>query len=175
MLNKVLRLLRYDWPLHFILLVTNWLPDNVVFINLRGRLASLFLGSCGKRLGLGRNITFYNPRKIHIGSDVYIAKGCWSSAASDIEIKDEVLFGPYVCVVSANHTFLNKSYRYGNPDCAPIVIGKGSWIGAHSTVLKGISIGDGSLIGSNSVVTRDTKVFSVNAGVPAKEIRLYED
>ncbi len=70
------RLLRYDLPLHFVLRLTNWLPDNVMFIRLRGRLARPFFKSCGTRLGLGRNITFYNPSKIEIGEDVYIGYGC---------------------------------------------------------------------------------------------------
>jgi hypothetical protein len=43
MLKKLYRLQRFDWPLHFVLLFTNWLPDNVFFMNLRGFFASFFL------------------------------------------------------------------------------------------------------------------------------------
>ena len=59
------------------LLFTNWLPDNVIFINLRGRLARPFFKKCGKNLGIGRNVCFYNPSKMEIGTNVYIAYGCW--------------------------------------------------------------------------------------------------
>jgi hypothetical protein len=51
---------------------TNWLPDNLIFLRLRGKLASPFFKSCGKRIGLGRNLTFYNPSIISIGNDDYI-------------------------------------------------------------------------------------------------------
>ena len=171
MFEKLYRLIRFDWPLHFVLSFFNWLPDNVVFIRLRGRFARPFLKKCGRRLGIGRNVTIYNPSNVEIGSDVYIAKGCWISAADKIEIKDEVQFGPFVCVVSANHTFLNGSYRFGVPVTAPITIGKGSWIGAHSTILMGVELGNATLIAANSVVNKNTEDFSINGGVPSKLIK----
>ena len=85
-------LLRYEWPLHVVLLLTNWLPDNVIFLRLRGLLASFFLGECGDDLRLGRNVTFYNPSKIRIGSHVYLAYGCLCLAGDQpISIGDEVI------------------------------------------------------------------------------------
>ena len=101
---KAYRLIRYDLPLHFVLVLTNWLPDNVPFMRFRGWLASFFLAECGKNLTLGRNITLYNPSKIAIGSNVYIAYGCWLSATEKIVIEDEVLFGPYCVLTAGDHT-----------------------------------------------------------------------
>jgi len=85
-MNKLYRLLRYDIPMHFILLLTNWLPDNVIFIRLRGSLARPFFNHCGKRLGIGRNVVFYNPSNISIGNDVYIAYGNWFSSSFGVII-----------------------------------------------------------------------------------------
>jgi len=144
--------IRYQWPLHFILLVTNWLPDNVIFIRMRGFLARPFFKSCGKRLGIGRNVVFYNPSKISIGDDVYIAFGSWFSAADEIVIGDEVLFGPYNVVVSGNHTRLNGSFRFGQPSLGTICIEKGVWLGAHCTITASSKIMAGSLVASNTVV-----------------------
>lgn len=168
---KIYRLLRYDWPLHFVLIFTNWLPDNVVFIRFRGALARPFFGQCGRKLGLGRNVTFYNPSLIVIGDWVYIAKGCWISASASVYIEDEVLFGPYVCVASSNHTSEKDSYRFGAPEIEEVRINKGSWLGAHSTVLKGTTLGKGSVLAANSVLTRSTEDFGIYAGVPARKIR----
>ena len=50
--------LRYDWPIHFLILLTNWLPDNVIFLRLRGALLKPFFKNCGKDLRLARNIYF---------------------------------------------------------------------------------------------------------------------
>lgn len=156
--------IRYQWPLHFILLLTNWLPDNVVFIRFRGFLARPFFNSCGKRLGIGRNVVFYNPSKISIGDDVYIAFGCWFSAADEIIIGDEVLFGPYNVVVSGNHTRLNGSFRFGKPSLGVIRINKGAWLGAHCTTTASSVVGSGSLIASNTVIKGSLDDNSLYAG-----------
>ena len=163
--------MRYDLPLHLILLMTNWLPDFVVCIRLRGRLAKPFLKGCGKGFGLGRGVTFYNPSKIVIGDNVYIAKGCWFSAEDDIVIEDEVLFAPYVCIASANHTRLNGSFRFGEPDKGPVVIRKGSWLGAHAVVTKGSILGKGTVLAANSVLIGDSDPQSLYAGLPARKVR----
>lgn len=167
-MNKLWRLLRHDWPLHFVLLLTNWLPDNVVFLRLRGFLAKPFLGSCGKDLRLGRNITLYNPAHMHIGDHVYLAYGCWLLAADEVKIGDEVLFGPYTVLSSGNHSRMNGSFRFGEQKKKPIIVGHGSWIGAHATILGGATIGKGSLVASGATVVRGIYPDDAFlAGVPA--------
>ncbi|MBL7753472.1 MAG: acyltransferase [Chitinophagaceae bacterium] len=169
------RTLRYDWPLHFVLMLTNWWPDNVVLMRWRGALCRPFLKRAGRNLRLGRGITFYNPSKISIGSDVYIARGCWFSAGEEIHIGNKILFGPYVVVVTGNHSILNDTYHDGPPvDRKPVVISDGCWIGAHATILSGTTLGPTSLLAANSVLSRDTEPRSIYGGVPAKFIRNAE-
>lgn len=170
-MKKMYRLWRYDWPMHLALLIANWLPDNVVFHRLRGWLARHFLGSCGPNLRLGRNITFYNPSKIHLGKDVYIAYGCWFMAGEDIYVGDEVIFGPYCVVVSSEHQIVDQSFRYGESKIAKVVIGRGSWIAAHVTVAAGTEIGEGTLIGANAVVSTNIPKGVLAGGIPAKVIK----
>lgn len=172
---KLYRLLRYDWPLHFVLLFTNWLPDNVLFIRFRGFLSRPFFYKCGKNLGLGRDLTFYNPSKIILGNDVYIAKGCWFFGYDQIYVGNETIFGPYVVVVTANHSFSNGSYKRGPViNIKPVIFGNGVWISAHSTILPGANIADGSLIAANSVFGGSTTSGSVYGGVPARKIKEIE-
>lgn len=58
---------------------------------------------------------------------------------------------------------------------APIVIEDDVWIGAHSIVLKGVTIGARSIIGAGSVVTKDIPSDCIAAGNPCKVIRkIYE-
>jgi acetyltransferase-like isoleucine patch superfamily enzyme len=170
--NKLIRLLRRDWPLHFVLLFTNWLPDNVVFLRLRGALAARCLGSCGGNLRVGRNVTFYNPARMHFGRDVYIAQGCWFMAgAQDIVVEDEVMFGPYCVIVTANHTRSNRSFRFAPVTAAPVRIGAGSWLAAHVTVTPTSVVGAGSLIAANSVVVGTLPADALAAGIPAKVLK----
>lgn len=168
-MNKVYRLFRYDWPMHFILLFTNWLPDNVFFIRLRGTLISPFFKKCGKKLGVGRHVTFYNPSKIEIGTNVYIAYGCWFGG--DITIEDEVMFGPYCILAPTNHQKVNGSYRFGGNTEGRIIIKKGSWMGAQSMVVGNSILGIGTVLAANSLLNNDSEDNSIYGGSPARKLK----
>lgn len=165
-------ILRYDWPLHFVLLLSNWLPDNVIFLRLRGFLAGLFLSKCGMDLRLARNISFYNPSKIEIGAHVYLAYGCvFIAGEQPISLGDEVLLGPYCVLASNNHTHYKGSFRYGKPESAPIVVGHGSWLGSHVVVTAGSNIGSYTLVAAGAVVTGNIPDHVFVGGVPARIIK----
>lgn len=173
-MRNVYRLVRFDWPLHFVLLFTDWLPDNVIFLRLRGWLAHWFIGSCGRDLRLGRGVTMYNPANIEIGNNVYIARGNWFSAGTKIVIDDEVIFGPQSVISSSNHTSLNGSFRYGPPVYEPIHIGRGSWVAGNCTIVAGTRIGEGCLIAANTVARGHIPAGTIFGGVPGKIIRSVE-
>jgi acetyltransferase-like isoleucine patch superfamily enzyme len=172
---RLLTLLRYDWPLHFVLLLTNWLPDNVIFFRIRGILARPFLGSCGNNLRLGRNITFYNTPNIHLGNNTYIALGCVFLANDHIWIEDEVIFGPYCVLASGNHTRHEGSFRYGEIQPGPIRVMKGCWLSAHVVVTANTCIGQGTLVAAGAVASRDIPNSTMVGGVPARLIKNLND
>jgi maltose O-acetyltransferase len=156
--------------------LTNWFPNNIIFYRLRGMLARPFFGSCGANFRMNRNVEFLNASSIKIGKNVFIAVGCVFLAVGDIQIGDEVMFGPYVVVTAGKHTKVNGSYRYGLQERVPITIGSGTWIGAHTTVAGGATIGRGCVIGCNSAVIRGSipdNAFA--AGVPAIVKRIDQD
>ena len=174
-MSKFKRIIRYDLPIHFALLLTNWLPDNVIFLRFRGWLISPFFKKCGKNLRLGRNITFYQSFNIEIGDDVYIALGNWFCASTTIKIASEVQFGPYCIIVSGNHSRKNGSFRYANPVIKPIEIGFGTWIGGNCSVLAGSEIGKGSVISANSVVKGEVPPNSLFVGNPGSVVKTFHD
>lgn len=57
--------------------------------------------------------------------------------------------------------------RFTNP-CS---IGSDVWVGANSTILRGVSVGDGAVIAAGAVVTRDVPPYAIVAGVPAKVVK----
>jgi maltose O-acetyltransferase len=135
-----------------------------------------FFGSCGSNLRINRNIEFLNSSSIKIGKNVYMGVGCVLLAIGDITIGDEVMLSPYVVVTSAKHTKVQGSYRYGPEEIAPITIGEGTWIGAHTTIAGGANIGKGCVIGCNAAVIRGSipdNAFA--AGVPAVVKSIDED
>lgn len=170
-MNNLRKYLRYDWPLHFILLWTNWFPDNVIFLRLRGWLVRPFFGKCGKDLRVGRNVVFHNPVMLTMGDHVFIAHGCSLLAIDEINIGDEVMFGPNCVAITGNHTSKDRSYRYGLASVAPISIGNGSWLGSHVVITAGCRIGENTLIAASAVVTRDIPSDVIAGGIPAKIIK----
>lgn len=174
MFASFLRLLRYDWPLHFVLLLTNWLPDSVLFLRLRGYLARHFIGYCDGDLRLGRNIQIYNPMNLKFGKHVYVAFGCVFICTSEIVVEDEVIFGPYCVLASGNHTLQNCSFRYGETDLKPIKVESGCWIASHVVLTAGSNVGKGSLVAAGAVVNSTLRPAYLSGGIPAKEIKLLE-
>ena len=117
------------------------------------------------------NITF--------GDDVTIGvDSIFLSTSAQIKIGNKVLFGPHVYIITGNHQ-VNQVGMYitdvrSKTECcdADVVIEDDCWIGAGSIILKGVTIGRGSVIGAGSVVTKSTVPYSINAGNPAKQIKM---
>jgi acetyltransferase-like isoleucine patch superfamily enzyme len=162
--------LRFALPIWFVSLITAWLPDNRVSIRLRGWLVSVLLPGRPKGFRLGRDVTLLGASRLHIGSNVYLAKGAWINALGGIHLGDEVVVGPYVVIVSTKHGFENDSVFQGGTHFSAVSIERGTWLAAHSTVSAGVKIGPGCLIAANSVVTKDIEANQIFGGVPAKFI-----
>ncbi|WOA33080.1 acyltransferase [Alloalcanivorax xenomutans] len=163
--------LRYGLPVWFSMLICSWMPDISPIIKLRGGLVSLFLPGRPKGLTLARDVSLLSIDRLELGDRVYLAKGVWINAIGGINIEDEVVVAPYVVMSSNNHGFKNNSVKQGGAHPAPISIGHGTWIAAHSVVAAGVNVGRGNLIAANSVVTKNTDDNGVYAGVPAIKIK----
>jgi acetyltransferase-like isoleucine patch superfamily enzyme len=139
-------------------------------MQVRGWLLRPSFKTCGRNLQVARQVTINFSSRLEIGHNVYIATGCWLHAWGGIMLEDEVQLGPYAVLVTGNHTREGGSYRYGPSRLAPIRLCRGSWIAAHATVTKGVTIGCGALVAANSVATRDVPEFALAGGVPARVI-----
>ncbi len=160
----------HDWWFAFILNLMNVLPAKGRSLAWRGRWAARFLDQAGTNLKLSSHVNIYFPSRLACGNHVYIGYGTYLGGG-DIVLDDEVIIGPYCCIVAGNHTMRDGSYRFGAYDHGSIRIGRGTWLGSHVTVTEGVSIGRGCLVAANSVVTRSVPDFTVVGGVPARNIR----
>lgn len=139
-------------------------------------LRNLFSKLIGKKVddSFGLFPPFYTDfgRNITIGKRVFINEGCCFQDQGGIEIGDDTLIGHQVVLATINHDL--DPYKRGNMLIKPIKIGKRVWIGAHATILSGVTIGDNSIIAAGAVVTKDVPANSVVGGVPAKIIKTLQ-
>jgi carbonic anhydrase/acetyltransferase-like protein (isoleucine patch superfamily) len=59
------------------------------------------------------------------------------------------------------------------PNDAPVIVGKGAYLGCNSVVWPGVVIGDGAYVGEGAVVVEDVPARSVVYGNPATVVRSY--
>lgn len=97
--------------------------------------------------------------------------------ANNITIGDDVQIGGGVVIYDTDFHSLDVVERtsipeiVGNVSTSPVEVKKGAFIGAHSIILKGVTIGENSIVGAGSVVTKSVPDNQIWAGNPAKFIR----
>ena len=54
---------------------------------------------------------------------------------------------------------------------APVTIGNDVFLGAHVTVMAGVTISDCAVLGAGAIVTKDIPPYAIVGGLPAKVMR----
>lgn len=158
-------------PLRLLEIFGQLFPENTWGCRIRGAFYRPFLKSCGRNFQVGLMAKIEHPSKVTVGHDVYIGHGSWiSGLRGGIHLDDEVMLGPFVRMISSNHTFEAGSARFAPGKGGPIAIGRGTWIAGGATVVAGVSVGASCLLAAGCVVTRDVVAGDCVGGVPAKVI-----
>lgn len=125
----------------------------------------------------GPNKTILNARNggaIHIGDNCGISNSALVSFAG-ITIGNNSLLGGGCCIYDTDfHSLKSENRDLVSQDDVkkmPVAIGNNVFIGAHTIILKGVTIGDESVIGAGSVVTKSIPPREIWAGNPARFIR----
>lgn len=109
--------------------------------------------------------------KIRIGSGCYLNRYTIIDASLSVEIGDSVMMGPYCYVTDHDHGTVDGTAVGEQPlEEAATVIGRGAWLGARVTVLKGVHVGDGAIVGAGAVVTKDIPANKIAVGIPARVV-----
>lgn len=111
-------------------------------------------------------------KNIKIGKNVFVNSGCCFQDQGGIEFGDGCLIGHQVVIATLNHDLSPNSRGSMTP--AKVTLGKNLWVGAHATILPGVTVGDNAVIAAGAVVTKDVPANTVAAGVPAKIIKTID-
>ena len=135
-------------------------------------------GNTGNPIGRPQRCVFF----VDYGAILSIGRNVGMSSTAliahqQIEIGDDVKIGGGVCIYDTDFHSLDPEARR-NPITdiklkknKPVKIGNNVFIGAHSTILKGVEIGENSVIGACSVVTKSVPSNEIWAGNPARFLK----
>lgn len=126
----------------------------------------------GKQIVVERGAFFGTGRRLSIGDRSGI--GVNAELRGTITIGADVMMGPDVVILTANHIFENTDIpmnQQGTASELPVAIEDDVWIGTRVIILPGKRVGRGAIIGAGSVVTKDVPPFAIVGGNPAKVVR----
>jgi len=150
--------------------------DDVEFrsgVELRAHGASRMTIQSSVRIDRGVRILAANHSQISIGSRARIGLYSVLNGGDSITVGDNALISGFVYLQTSMHAFKSRevAIRDQGYEHAPVILGDGSWLGAHVVVMPGITVGPHAVVGSNAVVTQDVPGWEIVVGVPAKSIR----
>lgn len=148
---------------------------------------------CKGKVQFGNNIVFtnltrFNPVGLNKKCSIYVEKGGELIIGANsgfsgvsivchrkIEIGEYCNFGGNTFIWDTDFHPLNymdrRIHDKSKIRSMPIVIGNDVFIGANSTILKGVTIGDRAIIGCGSIVSKDIPSDEVWAGNPIRFIK----
>lgn len=139
------------------------------------------LGKRGKKVSVGMGFKADGIHNIYIDDFVSIGENAlFMTTRAKIIIKDHVMFGPRVTILTGNHRYdLPGEYMWDIHDNLKekkndedVVFEGDNWVGANATILKGVTIGRGAIISAGAIVTKNVLPYSIVGGVPAKVIKM---
>ena len=153
----------------------------------------------GENTLLSDKASYYNCKKISIGSNTRIDDFCVLSAGEGgIEVGNYVHVAVFVSLIGAGRIFLrdycgisartaiyssNDDYSgdfmvgptipkgFTNVSHSEVEVGRHVIVGAGSVILPGVVLGEGVAVGALSLVSKSCDAYGVYVGAPAKRIK----
>ena len=145
-------------------------PLRTVALRLMGARVGPHTVLCGTRFLNFHRLGF---RGLRIGASCFLSDDCLIDLADSVTLEDHVTLAARVTVL----THLNVGYAdhplqpYFPSMSAPVIVRRGSFIGANATLLPGIEVGPCAVVAAGAVVRTSVPPFAVVGGVPAKILR----
>ena len=113
---------------------------------------------------------------LSVGRNVIFGHHCTLAANASLQIGDDCLIAEMVSIRDHDHAHdaLHVPIRLQGSVSSPVKIGNNVWLGAKSTITRGVTIGDNVIVAAGAVVTTDVMSNRVVGGVPARILRERE-
>ena len=174
----------------------------------RDKIFSVFFAgafaSYGRRSVIQLPVRLRGPRRIAIGTEVFIGAGSWLQVEGDVSGEIAIVIGDGTSIVGGSVISAARSVRIGRQvlmarnvyiadhmhafediqlpvlaqgitEVGAVEIGDGAWLGQNVVVGPGVRIGRGAVVGANSVVLADVPDHTVAVGAPARPVRSFAE
>ncbi|MBQ7303849.1 MAG: acyltransferase [Alphaproteobacteria bacterium] len=129
--------------------------------------------NCGQNVVIMKHHRIYFKENISVGNNVRIGTRVFINAMGGLTIGDNVIFGPDVTILTANHNYDTPTKLPYDEEMIlkPVTIGDNVWIGCRAIIVPGVTINEGAVIAMGAVVTKDVPKGAVVGGNPAKVLK----
>ena len=133
----------------------------------------------GRNVRIPAGCSFSGCENITVGNNVYFGVNTRVlTTRARLVLGSYIMFGPNVTIITGDHrTDVIGKYMCALTDAdknpqndQDVIIEDDVWIGANTTILKGVTIGRGSVVAAGAIVTKSFPPYSIIGGVPAKLI-----
>lgn len=128
----------------------------------------------GSNCDIETGLVFHNCSdysNLKVGCNSHIGKNCFFDLRDKVIIGDNVVVSmqtTFITHIDLNRTPLSLIYQKSS---SPITINEGVYIGANSTILKGVILENDCFIAAGSLVNITVKSYTMAGGIPAKIIK----
>ncbi len=105
---------------------------------------------------------------VEVGADTWIGPMTMLDGSGGLTIGHHCSISAGVHIYSHDTVLWALSGGEEEAERAPVVIGDCTYVGGHTTILRGTTIGDHCVIGAGSLVNRDVPPRSIAYGAPAR-------
>lgn len=134
----------------------------------KSHLLRLFGADVGDGVVIKPGTSIKYPWNLAIGAHSWIGEGVWLDSLAHIRIGKNCCIsqGAYLC--TGNHDWTDPAFglRIGE-----ITLEDGTWVGAKSVVLPGVTMGSHSILTAGSVLSACTTPYGIYSGNPATRIK----
>jgi len=140
----------------------------IVSIKFRCWLLRLFGADIGVNVHMKPGVRVKFPWYLSIGDHCWIGEDVWFDNLAPITIAPHVCVsqGAYLC--TGNYDWTKSNMRLFS---RPIILERGSWVGARSVVSPGVTVGEGAVLTIGSVAIKSLASYGVYMGNPAVYVR----
>lgn len=129
----------------------------------------------GEHCDIETGLVFHNCNdytNLFVGDYCHIGKNCFFDLREKVIIENNVVISMQCTFIT--HIDMSKTINMKSifpTSAAPIVVKKDSYIGANSTILKGVTLGEKSFVAAYSLVNKNVDSLNLVGGVPAKLLK----